>query len=74
MKISKNRCNMTELGQNSNNITRSSILSLFNFNLFRSIQVSISRTQASNLYLLSSISLRDDVSKLMLHTTVYHLH
>lgn len=45
-------------------IKKSSVLSLLNFNLFRSIQVSISRTQASKLRLLSSISLRDDVSKI----------
>ena len=46
-------------------ISKEAQFSLFNFNLFKSIQVSISCTQASNLLLLNSISLRDDVSKVI---------
>ena len=46
------RSNKGGRAQCDDDIKRSSVFSLFTFNFFRSIQVSISCTQASNLHLL----------------------
>ena len=45
------RCNKGGRGRCKDDIKRSSVFFLFNFNLFKSIEVSISCTQASNLLL-----------------------
>ena len=49
------------------------VLFLFSLDLFVSIQESISLTKASNLYFFSSVSIRDDVSKVTYHCPIIRI-